>query len=185
MQSPIKSTLSLLISLARPQGPAVGSKVTRTGRPPLTLKPIFAVRDAFSPVSLPSLGEHGECGKVDKVVWRKDKVLDGSLSTLGCGFTALKVSLINQIGGKAEDRGKKRYRCQTCLWTQKHDELHHWAAGLHTHQAWRNIKSKGVRKKSTFDNKQLFFVCFISQTFLSTCGNTFMYYAHTRTHEHK
>lgn len=142
MQSTIKSTLSLLISLARPQGPVLGSKVTRTGRPPLTLKPIFAARDAFSPVSLPSFGDGVNVGKVDEVVWKKDKALDGSLSTLGCGFTALGLSLINHMGGKAEDGGKKRYRCQTCLWTQKHDELHHWATGLHTHQTWRNIKER-------------------------------------------
>lgn len=49
MQSTIKSTLSLLISLARPQGPVLGSEVMWTGRPPLTLKPIFAARDEFTP----------------------------------------------------------------------------------------------------------------------------------------
>lgn len=57
MQSTIKSTLSLLISLARPQGSALGSEVMRTGRPPLTLKPVFAVGDIFSPVSLNPSGD--------------------------------------------------------------------------------------------------------------------------------
>lgn len=54
MQSNIKSTLSLLINSSRPQGPTVRSEVMKTGRPFLTLKPIFVARDAFSPVSLHS-----------------------------------------------------------------------------------------------------------------------------------
>lgn len=76
MQSTIKSTLSLLISLARPQGPAQGSKVTRSGRSLLTLKPIFAPGDAFSPVSPPL---HRDVGliveKHAEVVWREDNTL--------------------------------------------------------------------------------------------------------------
>lgn len=109
MQSTIKSTLSLLIILVEATRACARVKgdVDRSS----TLDPqtdICGQRCLLSSFSALTQGR-GECRKVDKVVWRKDKTLDGSLSTLGCGFTALKVSMINQIGeGEVEDKDKKR-----------------------------------------------------------------------------
>lgn len=111
MQSTIKSTLSLLISLAWPQGS--GARVRGDADRSATLDPqtnICGRRCLLSGFSALTRGRV-ERGKVDEVVWRRDKALDSSLSTHGCGFTALKVSLINQIGAKVEDGGECRYRC--------------------------------------------------------------------------
>lgn len=105
MQSTIKSTLTLLISLvqaARASAQVKGDMDRSTTLDPQTN--ICSQRCLLSSFSALTQG----WGDSRTVVWRKDKVVDGSLSTLGCGFTALKVSLINQIEGKVEDKDKKR-----------------------------------------------------------------------------
>lgn len=101
MQSTIKSTLSLLISLAQATG--AEAQVKGDTDRSATLDPqtnICSQRLLLSSFSALTRG-WGECEKVDKAMRRKDKALDGSLSTPGFLFTTLKVSLINQ------DRWKK------------------------------------------------------------------------------
>lgn len=128
MQSTIKSTLSLLISLVEATRASTQVKGEADRSPTLDpLTNICGQRCLLSGFS--ALARRwGECGKVDKVVWRKDKTLDGSLSTLGCGFTALKVSLINQIrGGKWKTRIRKdkdaRLACEHRSMTSSTTEL--------------------------------------------------------------
>lgn len=108
MQSTIKSTLSLLISLAQATG--TGARVKGDTDRSATLDPqtnICSRRCLLSSFSALTQGQC-ECGKVDKAVWRKDKALDGSLSTPGFGFTTLKVSLINQVWWKKQRTGIRK-----------------------------------------------------------------------------
>lgn len=124
MQSTIKSTLTLLISLD--QATRAGARVKGDMDRSVTLDPqtnICGQRCLLSSLSALTQG----WGDSRTVVWRKDKVVDGSLSTPGCGFTALKVSLINQIGRKVEDKNKKdkdaRLACEHRSMTSSTTEL--------------------------------------------------------------
>lgn len=121
MQSTIKSTLTLLISLD--QATRAGARVKGDMDRSTTLDPQTNICGQRCPLSSFSALTQG-WGDRRTVVWRKDKIVDGSLSTLGCGFTALKVSLINQ---KMEDKDKKdkdaRLACEHRSMTSSTTEL--------------------------------------------------------------
>lgn len=88
MQSTIKSTLTLLISLH--QASKAGARVKGDMDRSATLDPqtnICGKRCLLSSFSALTQG-WGDSGTL---VWGKDKIVHGSLSTPGCGFTALKV----------------------------------------------------------------------------------------------
>lgn len=109
---------------SRPRGPALGSEVTRTGRPLLTLKPIFVDEDAFPLVFSSRCRWRVSVEKWKRQGGGKDKAAEKRRSS-------------RWSWSIRRTKQKHKKIKMTCLRAQKHDELHHRAAGLHTHQTWR------------------------------------------------